>query len=136
MARPCDPYTLERVEELFAGRKSVNAEDVAAMEIPIRDRIWAVLRLFVSEENLCVFTWDTRRRRILYLMSVGLYNGDASAREEMTSIKAGILANPFAAAYYAATIGYGDAKSLGAAKREREWQLARAVELAVERPGK
>ena len=41
---PCDPYTTERVKSLFAGRARVTALDVCAMDIPVKDVLWAVLR--------------------------------------------------------------------------------------------
>ena len=41
---PCDTYTPERVTELFAGRETVTALDILAMDIPAADRLWAVCR--------------------------------------------------------------------------------------------
>ena len=41
---PCDDYTPERVTELFAGRETVTALDILAMDIPPDDKLWAVCR--------------------------------------------------------------------------------------------
>ena len=41
---PCEPHTRERVTSLFAGRARVTALDVCAMDIPVKDILWAVLR--------------------------------------------------------------------------------------------
>ena len=41
---PCEEYTRKRIEELFAGRETVTAPDILSMDIPARDRLWAVLR--------------------------------------------------------------------------------------------
>ena len=41
---PCENYTRERIEELFTGRKTVAVQDILSMDIPARDRLWAVLR--------------------------------------------------------------------------------------------
>ena len=41
---PCDDYTHERVEELFAGREALSAMDITELDIPAKDIIWALLR--------------------------------------------------------------------------------------------
>ena len=41
---PCEEYTRKRIEELFAGRETVNVDDVLEMDIPDVDTLWAVLR--------------------------------------------------------------------------------------------
>jgi len=38
---PC--YTRERVEELWAGRESLTLAEIAALDIPLEDRLWCVL---------------------------------------------------------------------------------------------
>ena len=40
---PCDDYTRERVEELFAGRESLSALEITELDIPAKDIMWAVL---------------------------------------------------------------------------------------------
>lgn len=49
--RPCSAYTRERVTELWAGREALSALDVLALDIPERDRLWAVLRPEMIDEN-------------------------------------------------------------------------------------
>jgi hypothetical protein len=41
---PCEEYTRARIEELFAGRETINVHDVLEMNIPDEDKLWAVLR--------------------------------------------------------------------------------------------
>ena len=41
---PCKEYTLERVEELFAGREALTPQEVAALDIPAKDKLWVLLR--------------------------------------------------------------------------------------------
>lgn len=44
--RPCqDNYPLDRVRALWAGRESISHREVAALDIPVEDRIWALSRL-------------------------------------------------------------------------------------------
>jgi len=38
---PC--YTRERVEDLWAGRESLTLAEIAALDIPLADRLWCVL---------------------------------------------------------------------------------------------
>ena len=41
---PCKEYTPGRIIKLFAGRESVSALDILDMDIPAKDKLWAVLR--------------------------------------------------------------------------------------------
>lgn len=49
--RPCDNYTRDRVEELWDGREALTAEEIAELDIPIMDRLWAMSRLGVDPTN-------------------------------------------------------------------------------------
>jgi hypothetical protein len=40
---PCSAYTVERVTELWAGRESLTIAEIAALDIPLEDRLWCVL---------------------------------------------------------------------------------------------
>jgi hypothetical protein len=42
--KPCERYTRELIEQLFAGRESLSAVDILKLDIPTEDRLWAVLR--------------------------------------------------------------------------------------------
>ena len=69
---PCDEYTRERIEELFAGRKKVNAHDVLAMGIPDADKLWAVLREeFIPAEALHEFACRVAEQALLKAREVG-----------------------------------------------------------------
>lgn len=49
---PCPGYTRERVEELFAGRETITAKDILAMDIGNLDKIWIIdVAGMVSEED-------------------------------------------------------------------------------------
>jgi hypothetical protein len=39
---PCDDYPEERVRELWAGREILTQDDIAGLDIPVLDRIWAL----------------------------------------------------------------------------------------------
>jgi hypothetical protein len=41
---PCEEYSRERLEELWAGRESLSALDILALDIPDADKLWGVLR--------------------------------------------------------------------------------------------
>lgn len=53
-AEPCHEYSRKRVETLWAGREALDAAEIAALDIPIVDRLWAVV-------NCCL---DNRQRRL------------------------------------------------------------------------
>ena len=66
---PCEDYTRERVEELFAGREALSAMEILELDIPVGDKLWAVLREeLIPAETLyefgcrcdaaCDTTWD------------------------------------------------------------------------------
>ena len=62
---PCEEYTRERVEELFAGRESLSALEIMKLDIPAKDMLWAVLcEELVPAETLhefgcrCNAAWD------------------------------------------------------------------------------
>ena len=41
---PCSEYTERRIEELFAGRETLSAEEIFELDIPAKDKLWTVLR--------------------------------------------------------------------------------------------
>jgi len=41
---PCDDYEREDVQRLFGRRKYMTADQILDLDIPIEDRLWAVLR--------------------------------------------------------------------------------------------
>jgi hypothetical protein len=42
--KPCKDYTRKRIEELFSGRESITAEELAELDIPIEEKIWFFLQ--------------------------------------------------------------------------------------------
>jgi hypothetical protein len=48
--QPCQPYTRERVAELFNGRQALSMRDIATLDIPTEHRIWAMLHFFTDRE--------------------------------------------------------------------------------------
>ena len=52
---PCDEYPRERVEELWSGKESLTLTEILDLDIPAKDRIWAVTE-FLSEEETGQFT--------------------------------------------------------------------------------
>ena len=64
---PCgwdsDGYTVERVTELFAGRDGLTAPDIAALDIPRQDRLWALLHTeFLTDEQMHLLACDFAER--------------------------------------------------------------------------
>lgn len=46
-------YTRDIIKTLFNGKRALSATEILALDIPIEDRFWAVLRLFFfTEQNL------------------------------------------------------------------------------------
>ena len=41
--RPCKQYPRERLGQLWAGRARLSVLDIAALDIPAADRVWALL---------------------------------------------------------------------------------------------
>ena len=44
-ANPCARYTRDKVSRLWAGRDALAPADIAALDIPPTDRVWALLRM-------------------------------------------------------------------------------------------
>jgi hypothetical protein len=79
-ARPCNLYTRERVIELFGEREYLTALDISVLDIPIEDRIWALLhREFFTDSDLrmmsCAFA-----ERVIHIYE-RKYPGDYRPRE-------------------------------------------------------
>jgi len=52
-------YTRQRVQKLAAGRDTITPHDIAAAEIPIADKLWAIVRLeFYSDQQLHLLACD------------------------------------------------------------------------------
>ena len=55
-AEPCEEYTRERVEKLWAGREYLELEEILALGIPNEDIMWAMTKVVIT---------DDRQRRLL-----------------------------------------------------------------------
>jgi hypothetical protein len=64
--RPCFQYAESRVADLFAGRETLSALDVIALDIPAADRLWACLHEdLVDERTLRLFACDCAERALI-----------------------------------------------------------------------
>ena len=54
---PCEGYTLERVTELFAGRKTMALTAILGLDIPVEDRIWVVTKFLPEQVNRRFACW-------------------------------------------------------------------------------
>jgi hypothetical protein len=144
--RPCDAYARERVMDLFAGRASLTAQDVAALEIPAEDRLWALLRMLPRERWLpAIYAAADRAVRIYApaaLRAAGLeaealrLEAVASINDATTAWAAAAAARAAADAARAARDAW-DAWAAAAAARAAEaaadtaWAAARATDDAA-----
>ena len=57
--RPCAGYSRERVTALWAGKKRLTVTQIAALDIPVQDRIWALLKdHFFTHQELVLLACD------------------------------------------------------------------------------
>jgi len=136
-------YTPARLRRLAEGRESVTIEDIAALDIPVEDRIWAGLHL-LDEREQRLWGCDCAERALLRERDAGrepdprsweavrvsrLYaDGEATLEELDAAWSAWHAAWDADAAARAAA----DAAAWVAADAaEREWQLAHLVEYAT-----
>ena len=63
---PCHDYPRERVAALWAGRDSLTAAEIAALEIPDTDRVWALCRWLgeISPTSTRLFACDCADRAL------------------------------------------------------------------------
>ena len=64
---PCSCYPRERVAALWAGREALTAEEIAALEIPEADRVWALCKWLgeISQSSARLFACDCADRALL-----------------------------------------------------------------------
>jgi hypothetical protein len=63
----CEDYLRERLLALATGRERMTAAEIAALDIPVEDRLWAILHEeFIDEKELhllaCQFAKDALMR--------------------------------------------------------------------------
>ena len=57
-ARPCAEYSRSRVEDLWSGREALTAREIAGLEIPIDDRLWALISCCLDDRQRRLFACD------------------------------------------------------------------------------
>ena len=132
-------YTPQRIEMLFDGRESLTARDIAALDIPKRDVIWALLhKEFVTERQMHILACDFAES------IVHLCGDDPRPRAAIDAKRAWMrgdisdaeLAAAWAAARAAASAAARAAASVAAraASSATDWATARAqqIELILE----
>jgi len=67
---PCEDYPRWRVSALWAGRESLSAREIAALDIPPEDRIWALTRL-VTSRTVRLFACDCAERSLKRVVDAG-----------------------------------------------------------------
>lgn len=140
---PCSPYDREHVTKLFAGQEKMTAAEIAALDIPSEDRLWALLHTeLVGERKLhelaCEFAervvhlcGDDPRPRAAIEVKRSWLRGEASDEELAEAI-----ATAMAAAKNAARVADSDATwatiwAAWAAVWAAHWVAVRAVTWAA-----
>ena len=58
---PCEEYTFELVTALWGGKQSLTIQEIAALSIPVNDRVWALIG-FASERTVrLLMCWCAKR---------------------------------------------------------------------------
>jgi hypothetical protein len=57
-AKQCEEYPRSRVEELWAGRETLTAEEIAALDIRVEDRLWAIIACYLDDRQRLLFACD------------------------------------------------------------------------------
>jgi len=140
---PCEGYPRERVEKLWAGRESLSVREIAELDIPIWDRIWALCEL-ATPRAARIFACDCAERDIQAHLVSGdvidwrtrnaiivsrLYADGKATEDDLRSADFNML--DIAAARYAVMGAAWPAvrsTSLPVTDTEAEWKLNRLVE--------
>jgi hypothetical protein len=57
-AEPCSKYSKSYVAVLWAGREALTAREIAALDIPAGDRLWAILSVCLNDRSRRLFVCD------------------------------------------------------------------------------
>jgi hypothetical protein len=119
--RPCVDYTKEVVGKLFAGRERLTASEIAAVNIPAKDRVWVLIKLLDDDRARRLFACDCAERVLARVPSPdGRGISAVATAREFANGRASVeimLHSARCAAYAAAA----------AAAAERQWQVERLV---------
>lgn len=62
---PCKSYDRARVKSLFAGRESLTAADIEALDIRLVDRLWVLIEMMPSDRERRLFAADCAEAALL-----------------------------------------------------------------------
>jgi hypothetical protein len=146
-AEPCDDYTREMVAELVGD--GITAAQCARLDIPIEDRLWAIIYVWLDDRQRRLFATDCAERALLRERAAGrepderswtvvrvarAYARGGATDEELAAAKAAARAAAWAAraaawaARDAAWSAVWSAALSAAWSAERQWQLDLALE--------
>jgi hypothetical protein len=146
-AGPCANYTRARVKRLFAGRSRISSHAVAKLDIPAPDRVWALL-VYMTPQERYSFACDCAERVLLLERKYGLAPDKLSWRTIESSdwpatwsadAVARVAADRVAKYAEANALATGDVvivTTAAARARERDWQIAHALEMMDNAGGK
>jgi hypothetical protein len=63
-ARPCSDYPRSRVDKLWAGRESLTPREIAALEIQVQDRLWALIKCCLDGRQRRLFACECAERAL------------------------------------------------------------------------
>lgn len=146
---PCEDYPEERVRRLFNGRDSLDAEGFAALPIPSCHRMWALIKVCMSDRTKRLYAcWcakealklvDSPDSRSLRAIEVAEQYADGKATaEELKDAKHAAYAAYFAPAGDCAITDAADAADCASdsytawADASLDGQIAKAVDMIKE----
>jgi hypothetical protein len=76
-AGPCSLYPRERVVDLWAGRESLTAREIANLKIPVLDRLWAIILCCLDDRQRRLFACDCAERALALVKDLDLRSVEA-----------------------------------------------------------
>lgn len=61
-AEPCTGYSLERVTSLWAGRDALTPAEIGTLDIPVEDRLWAIIYCVLTDRQCRLLACDYAER--------------------------------------------------------------------------
>ena len=137
-ASPCAEYSRSRVEDLWAGREALTAREIAGLEIPADDRLWALISCCLDDRQRRLFACDCAEialglvthpdpRSIESIRVARLYAVGEATAEQLSAAWAAAWAADRGAARASAWASAWDAR---AAARDAARSAARAADWA------